>query len=143
MSTKTSTKWIGGIAFDAEVSGHHLIMDGTADHGGKDLGPTPKPLLLVALSGCTGMDVVSILEKMKIKNYQLRIDVDADSTTENPITYHSIRIHYHFQGQELPAEKLIKAVNLSMERYCGVHAMLHKAANILTKIYINDQEVHP
>lgn len=141
MSTKTSTKWIGGIAFDAEVSGHHLIMDGTAEHGGKDSGPTPKPLLLVALSGCSGMDIVSILEKMRIADYQLRIDVDADSTSENPITYHTIRMHYFFQGQDLPPDKLIKAVNLSLERYCGVHAMLKQAANISAKIYINDQEV--
>ncbi len=141
MSTKTSMQWTGGMTFDAEVSGHHIIMDADSEWGGKNAGPRPKPLILAALSGCSGMDVVSILEKMRVENYKFRVDVDADSTTDHPIVYHTIRVHFHFYGENLPSDKIIKAVGLSTERYCGVYAMLKKAANIIVKTYINDQEV--
>ena len=141
MSSKTTLTWTGGMAFDAEANGHHLTLDADAEWGGKDLGPRPKPLLLIALSGCSGMDVVSLLQKMRVENYKFRVDVEADSTTEQPITYHTIRAGFHFWGDNLPPEKILKAVKLSMERYCGVHAMLAKAANIMVKTYINDEEV--
>lgn len=143
MSSKTSMTWTGGMAFDAVVNGHHLIMDADPEWGGKDAGPRPKPLLLAALSGCSAMDVVSILEKMRIPEYKLRIDVEADSTNDHPVIYHTIRMLYYFYGENLPPEKLQKAVNLSTERYCGVHAMLKRAANITTTIYINDTEIKP
>jgi putative redox protein len=141
MSSKTTLTWTGGMAFDAEANGHHLTLDADAEWGGKDLGPRPKPLLLIALSGCSGMDVVSLLQKMRVENYKFRVDVEADSTTEQPITYHTIRADFRFWGENLPPEKVLKAVRLSVERYCGVHAMLSKAANIIVKTYINDEEV--
>ncbi|MBW6513642.1 MAG: OsmC family protein [Candidatus Syntrophosphaera sp.] len=141
MSAKTTMKWTGGLAFDTEVNGHHLIMDVDPQSGGKDLGPRPKPLLLAALSGCSGMDVVSILEKMRIQNYQFQVDVEADSTTDHPIHYHTIRVFFRFTGDNLPPDKVVKAVELSLERYCGVHAMLKKAANITHKVFINEEEV--
>lgn len=141
MSSKTSMKWIGDMAFDVDVNGHHLIMDADSQWGGKDAGPRPKPLLLAALSGCSGMDVVSILEKMKVEKYEFRVDVEADSTSDHPITYHTIRVDFHFNGEDLPSDKLLKAVTLSTERYCGVIAMLQKAANIIVKVYNNDEEI--
>lgn len=141
MSTKTTMKWTGDMAFDAEVSGHHVIMDADSQWGGKDLGPRPKPLLLAALSGCSGMDVVSVLEKMRIANYTFQVDVEADSTTDQPVYYHTIRMYFRFKGENLPPDKIVKAVDLSIQRYCGVHAMLKRAANITVKIFINDEEV--
>jgi putative redox protein len=87
------------------------------------------------------MDIVSILEKMKVEGYALDIAAEADSTTEHPIIYHTITVKFQFTGDNLPPEKLKKAVNLSTERYCGVSAMLNKAANIIPKIYLNDTEV--
>ncbi|MBP7205002.1 MAG: OsmC family protein [Candidatus Cloacimonetes bacterium] len=141
MSAKTSMTWTGGMSFDAVTDGHHIIMDAGTDWGGQDLGPRPKPLLLIALSGCSGMDVVSLLEKMRVGEYRFRVDVEADSTSDYPVTYHTIRAGFHFWGDNLPPEKILKAVKLSMERYCGVHAMLAKAANIMVKTYINDEEV--
>lgn len=141
MTTKTSMKWIGGLAFDADVLGHHIVMDADPQFGGMDRGVKPKPLLLAALSGCSGMDVVSILEKMQIPQYQFDVDVEADATSEHPITYHTIRMNFKFQGENLPADKILKAVYLSTEKYCGVGAMLKKAANIIVKVFINDVEV--
>ncbi len=116
-------------------------MDVDAESGGKDAGPRPKPLLLAALTGCSGMDVVSILDKMKVGPYQLRIDTEADSTSEHPIVYHTIRLSYYFQGVDLPADKIVKAVTLSTEKYCGVNAMLQRTARVIVGIYINDKEI--
>ncbi len=141
MSSKTTMTWTGGMTFDAEVSGHHVIMDADTQWGGMDRGPRPKPLILAALSGCSGMDVVSILEKMRVQNYQFRVDVEADSTNDHPIVYHTIRMLFHFHGEDLPPEKLIKAVHLSVDRYCGVYAMLKRAANINVKVFLNDKEL--
>ena len=141
MSSKTSATWVGGLAFDADINGHHLIMDADRGSGGDNRGPRPKPLLLAALSGCSGMDVVSILEKMRVGGFTLRIDTEADSTSEHPFTYHTIRFSFHFEGSDLPPEKLVKAVTLSTQKYCGVYAMLQKSARIIVKIFINNQEV--
>jgi putative redox protein len=141
MPTKTSLEWIGGIAFDAEVDGHKLKLDLGTEKGGKNLGPRPKPLLLAALSGCSAMDVVSILEKMKIRDYKLKVDMEAEQTTEHPITYSTIRMDFHLAGDNLPPDKVIKAVEMSITKYCGVYAMLSKASEIKTRIYIDNLEV--
>lgn len=141
MASKTTMHWIGGMAFDTEVNGHHLIMDADPEWGGKDKGPRPKPLLLAALSGCSGMDTVSILDKMQVRDYKFHVEVDADSTEEHPVIYHTIRMDFHFEGDNLPTDKLNKAVKLSTERYCGVKAMLEKAATIVIKVFLNGEEV--
>lgn len=141
MAAKIITVWQEGMAFDAEVDGHHVVMDASREAGGQDLGARPKPLLMVALSGCSGMDVVSILAKMQVKGYRFRMELDADSTTEHPKTYHTIRMDFVFEGDNLPVDKVRKAVSLSVERYCGVNAMLSKAANIIHRIFINGAEV--
>lgn len=139
--TKTSLTWIENLAFEAEADGFSLRLDSSIDKGGKNLGVRPKPLLLVALSGCTGMDVVSILKKMRVEDYKLKIDMEADTTDEHPKTYHTIRMKFNFEGENLPLEKIINAVQLSSEKYCGVNAMLKKAAVIKSTIIINNQEV--
>jgi putative redox protein len=141
MAAKTTMRWIGDLAFEVEVNGHKLIMDADSQYGGQDRGPRPKPLLLAALSGCSGMDAVSILDKMKVRDYTLRVDVEADSTDEHPVIYKDIRMDFHFEGEGLPPEKLLKAVNLSAERYCGVKAMLDKAADVKVRVFLNDKEV--
>jgi putative redox protein len=116
-------------------------MDADIDKGGNNLGPRPKPLLLAALSGCAGFDVVSILKKMKVSNYMLRIEMEADSTLEHPKTYHTIRMKFLLTGENIPPEHVITAVELSGKKYCGVMAMLNKAALIKTTIIINDKEI--
>jgi len=141
MTTKTTTNWIKGMAFDAELSGHHVIMDADSEWGGQDLGPRPKPLLLAALAGCTGMDVVSILEKMKLGPFTFRMDIEADSTDEHPKVYKEIRLSYIFGGEALPQDKILKAVKLSFEQYCGVSAMLKKAMPVSIQVFINENEV--
>ena len=141
MASTVKTSWQGGMAFDAEVNGHHLVMDADEKWGGKNLGPRPKPLLLAALAGCSGMDIVSILAKMKVPDYRFEIETEAESTSEDPVIYHTIVVKFKFWGEQLPSEKLVKAVTLSTERYCGVNAMLKKSANVVVKILLNDEEV--
>lgn len=136
MSTKVRIKWNGDMAFDADVNGFALRMDAAPEAGGKDLGPRPKPLTLAALGGCTGMDVVSILEKMRVTLESFDMKIEADQTDEHPRVYKKIHIVYTFKGKDLPLEKIQKAVDLSQEKYCGVSAMLRKAAVITYEIEV-------
>jgi len=141
MASKTSLEWLGDLAFEAEVDGFHFKVDSSVDKGGNNLGPRPKPLLLAALSGCSGMDVVSILQKMRISGYTLKMEMEADSTDEHPKTYHTIRMKFIFSGENLPIDKLINAVELSITKYCGVNAMLKQSADIKTTIILNEEEI--
>lgn len=141
MAGTVISKWTGDLSFDAQVTGHHVIMDGAKEFGGNDTGPRPKPLLLAALTGCSGMDVVSILKKMQVKDYSFEMEADGESTEEHPVVYHTITVKFKFNGAALPQDKIVKAVTLSTDRYCGVNAMLKQAAKVIVKIYINDMEV--
>ena len=129
------------MAFDVELNDHHFMIDADSKVGGKNTGPRPKGLLLSSLAGCTGMDVVSILKKMKVENFNFELHSSADLTEEHPKVYHTIYLDYIFTGENLPVEKIKKAVSLSEERYCGVSAMLKQAAKINTRIIVNDKEV--
>jgi putative redox protein len=136
MNNKVDISWTEDMAFEASVNNHKIVIDAVEAVGGKDRGPRPKPLMLVALGGCTGMDVVSMLKKMRVEFDGLNIEVEGELTEEHPKVYHTITIRYIFKGKNLPMDKLEKAVNLSQERYCGVTAMLQKAAKIEHKIIV-------
>lgn len=124
------------MSFDVEVNGHKFMIDAVEAVGGKNRGPRPKPLTLASLGGCTGMDVISILRKMRVEPDYFNISVSAESTDEHPKYYNKILITYSFKGKDLPMDKLEKAVNLSQDRYCGVTAMLKHAAEITHEIKI-------
>lgn len=125
-----------GMSFEVDVNGHQFMIDAREAAGGKNRGPQPKPLVLSALGGCTGMDVISILRKMRIEPDYFNISVAATATDEHPKYYDKIHITYEFKGDDLPMSKLEKAVNLSQDRYCGVTLMLGKAAEITYEIKI-------
>jgi len=101
-----------------------------------DKGPRPKTLMLVALAGCTGMDVVSILKKMRVDLEGLRIWVEGELTKEHPKHYSSMKVIYEFKGKNLPMDKLEKAVKLSEETYCGVSAVYRKAMALSSEIWV-------
>ncbi len=137
MKHEYTTTHIGGMAFEMTLDGHHkLVMDAEDDFGGKDRGPRPKQLLISALTGCTGMDVVSILNKMKVEFTNFEIKVEADMTEEHPKVYSKIHLIYEFTGKDLQAsiKQIEKAVHLSQNRYCGVADMLGKAAELTNEI---------
>ena len=130
------TEWKGNMAFEADINGHKVIMDATEEGGGKNLGPGPKKLQLVALSGCTGMDAVSILKKMRVDIEKCSIEVQGDVTNEHPKQYYKMHVIYEFTGKKLPLEKLEKAVKMSEETYCGVEALYRKAIEVTSEIRI-------
>jgi putative redox protein len=141
MASTVSTKWTGDMSFDALVTGHHVIMDVGTESGGQDSGPRPKAMLLAALMGCSGMDIVSILSKMKVKDYSLEMKADGETAEDHPMVYTGIDMQFMFKGTDLPEDKIVKAVRLSTEKYCAVNAMLKKTAEIKVQVFINDSEV--
>ena len=136
--SKVNINWTGEMAFNAEVNGFNITLDAEEKVGGKNKGPRPKPLTLVSLGGCTGMDVISILTKMRVKPDYFNVEVSGELTEEHPKYFHKIHIRYIFRGKDLPKDKLEKAVNLSQDRYCGVSEMLRKAAELTHEIVIED-----
>lgn len=136
MKDKISLSWLENMAFEADVNGHKLLLDATEDVGGQDRGPRPKPLMMVALAGCTGMDVVSILKKMRVEYDKLNIEIEGDLSEEHPKHYQKMKVIYEFTGKNLPREKIEKAVDLSKERYCGVSVSYKKAMEIEYEIVL-------
>jgi putative redox protein len=120
MKESVIVNWEKGMAFEANVDGFKIKLDHKDDKGGKNTGPRPKPLMMVALAGCTGMDVVSILEKMRVELKDFAVKIDGDLTEEHPKHFTKMHIIYEFTGKDLPYDKLKKAIELSQERYCGV-----------------------
>ena len=97
MAHLVETQWMGKMRFNALVNGHTLIMDAPETVGGEDNGPIPKPLLLTALSGCTGMDVISLLRKANSEVNDLNIIVTGEISKQHPIVYTSIHLIYEFK----------------------------------------------
>ncbi len=135
--TQTVT-WMEDLAFEGEVNGHKIILDAEARVGGKDRGPRPKPLMLTSLIGCTGMDVISILKKMRVDVKDFKVHADAELTEEHPKHYKKIHLTYEFTGKDLPMDKLEKAVNLSQDRYCGVSYIYKQVIELTYEIKINN-----
>ena len=138
MAEQATVTWKNNMAFEASINGHQIIMDTDSSGGGQDLGPRPKILLLAGLGGCTGMDVVSMLAKMKVVPEKFWMEISAEMTDEHPKVYNQIKLVYCFKGDDLPMDKLEKAVNLSKEKYCSVSAMLSKTAEMIIEIKIVD-----
>ena len=125
-----SSVFTHGMAFNANINGHTVVTDTTADGGGNDEGPSPKRLMLASLAGCTGIDVVSILNKMKTPFSDLSIDITATLTDEHPKIYKKVKMTYKIKIADADRSKMEKAVKLSEEKYCGVSAMFRKFASV-------------
>lgn len=136
MKHKISNVWKENMAFEADINGFKITLDADESVGGENRGPRPKALTLVSLAGCTAMDVISILKKMRVEPEYFNVEVEGELTDEHPKYYHSIHLNYIFRGKDLPMEKLEKAVNLSQDRYCGVSALLAKGAKITHEITV-------
>ena len=123
-----------GMSFTADINGHKVRMDTTVDDDGQDSGPSPKRLMLASLAGCTGMDIVSILNKMKVPFSDFSIDLHAGLSNEHPKTYNLVKMRYTIKVAEEDKVKMGKAVALSQEKYCGVSAMFRAFAKLDTEI---------
>ena len=131
-----TSEWKGNLTFESTIDEHKIINDAPLAAGGDNLGTSPKKLLLVALAGCTGMDVVSILKKMRVNIAKCNISVEADMRDEHPKYYERMHVVYEFTGKDLPMEKLEKAVKMSEETYCGVGALYRKAIEVTSEIKV-------
>ena len=118
------------MAFTANINDHLLVTDSVMADGGNNEGPGPKRLMLASLAGCTGIDIVSILNKMKVAFSQLSIDTEGTLSEEHPKIYIHVKIIFKIKIAEADRPKMEKAVHLSEDKYCGVMAMFKKFANM-------------
>jgi putative redox protein len=126
---KVETRFNSGMFFTADVQGFPVNMDSN-DHPEEQSGPSPKRLMLASLAGCTGIDVVSILNKMKVEFKNFTIEVTANQTDEHPKIYKDVMVRYHIQLAESDRPKMEKAVLLSHDKYCGVSAMFRAFSTV-------------
>jgi putative redox protein len=133
---KSEVKWVEDLTFEGYQDGQIVGMTVGEPAGGRGRGVRPKGLLLTALGGCTAMDVVSILAKMRVPLSGFEVQVSAETGREHPKVFKAIHVRYVFHGKDLPMDKLTRAVTLSQERYCGVSAMLAKNCPVTWEIVL-------
>jgi len=119
----TTTKWIKELSFEGTYENHVVPTDTTKE---RSTGMNPKRLLLCSLSACSGMDIVGILDKMKVKYSKLEITAEAQQTEEHPKVFKEIFLTYTTDAPKEDADKVQRAVELSKDKYCGISAMLAK-----------------
>lgn len=122
-------------------SGNMIEMDGSPAVGGENLGIRPMEMLLMGLAGCSGIDVVSILNKQKQELYDFSIEVDGKRVDETPAVFEKIHVKFICVAENMDENKLKRAVSLSMEKYCSVGMMLKKAAQISYEIELNGEKI--
>jgi putative redox protein len=141
MSLDVNVEWQEEMTFDVEAEGHHQTIDADPAFGGRKLGPRPKPLLLASLAGCTGMDVISILKKMRVPVEKFNVSASGTLVEEHPKRFDTITVKYSFVGKDLPENKLKRAVQLSEESYCGVRASLSADIKVDSEIWLNGEKI--
>ncbi len=128
---KTVVKWIDGMMMVGEsASGHAIVMDGPEALGGNNLGIRPMEMLLLGMGGCTTVDVVSTLKKMREQVYNCRVELSAERATDHPKVFTHIHMHFIIEGDHLNEKKIAKAVSLSADKYCSASIMLGKTASV-------------
>lgn len=138
MTHEIETQWMGKMQFNALINEHSIIMDAPERVGGENNGPIPKPFLLTALSGCTGMDVIAILRKSGKLVDDFEIKVSGEISKKAPIEYTSIHLIYEFKGLGENQQAALNAVTDSQEKYCGISSMLKKVVSVTWEISYND-----
>lgn len=137
---KVQSVWNGGMAFKHQVVNHEVITDSTPPLG-EDSGASPKRLLLAGLAGCSGIDVASLLKKMRVQYDNIEIESEADLGEELPQVYTEIRMLYKVYGKGIKKEKVEKAIRMSQEELCGVTAMLQKNCPVLYTIEYHEDGI--
>lgn len=135
---QVTTTWKGKMQFEStNPSGETVLINAGAENGGEGEGLRPKAMMLSALAGCSGLDVASLIEKMKLEVTDFKIETLASLTEEHPKIYDNVSIEYHFYGNNLDETKLQRAVDLSIEKYCGVMEMFRQFCTVETKSYFH------
>lgn len=126
-----STKWVGNMALESNnPSGISVRIDAGSESGGDGNGYRPKALMLTSLAGCSGLDVASLIKKMKLDVDDFHIETIGHLTEEHPKYYNKVLVEYHFYGANLNESKLQRAVDLSIDKYCGVTEMFRRFAEL-------------
>jgi putative redox protein len=139
MAHEIDVQWMGKMQFNALVNGHTIVMDGPEKVGGEDNGPIPKPFVLTALAGCTGMDIAAILRSGDKKVDDFDMKVIGEISKRVPIEYIAIHVIYEFKGTAENKEAALNAVTDSQEKYCGVSSMLKKALPVTWEVKYNGE----
>lgn len=130
-SKKAFVKQVQGITFVGKTDSNHWVtVDGPESFGGSNAGVRPKELLMIALGGCSGSDITSILSKKKIKVDEFEMNISADVADEHPQVFTKMHIEFVFKGKNIPVKDVERAIELSITKYCSVTAMLKKAMPI-------------
>jgi len=139
-SNTVTTVWKENMLFESDnPSGHSVLIDTSSENGGENKGLGPKELMLSSLAGCSGLDVVSLLKKMRAEVADFKMVVHAELTEEHPKYYHKVAVEYHFYGSNLQEDKINKAVKLSIDQYCGVMEMFRQFAKVTTEVYLHEK----
>ena len=133
---QVNTRWVRDHEFVSNVSGHDIRISSNYE-----VGSSPKQMLLASLAGCTGLDVIDMLAKMRVSFNSFELKVSAHMTEEHPKIYDQINIDYCFTGDAIDIQKVEKAIHLSKEKYCGVSAMLRNASAIHFNLIINNSRI--
>ena len=141
MAHEIDVQWMGKMQFNALVNGHTIIMDAPEKVGGEDNGSIPKPFILTALAGCTGMDIAAILRKANKTVTDFSMNVVGELSKQAPIQYIAIHVLYDFKGTEENKSAALNAVTDSQEKYCGVSAMLKKALPVTWEVSYNGVQI--
>lgn len=139
MADKVTTQWKGDMVFESDnPRWDSIMMDASEDFGGTNSGMAPKAMMLSSLAGCSGLDVVSVLNKMRVKIDDFKMVIEGELTDEHPKYYHKVSVDYHFYGKDLNEKKIKSAVDLSVEKYCGVMEMFRHFADVKIQIHYHN-----
>lgn len=138
MANKTaSVRWVDGMVFETQTgSGHRGWIDSFPKEGQTSKGPTPTELVLVAVAGCTGMDIVDILRKKRLNVTGLEVKVTGTQAETYPTVYTELDVVYVVRGKDIPPSAVEQAIKLSEEKYCCVGIMIGKTAKINSRYEI-------
>ena len=142
MSAQITLDWKKDSTFETQMDGHTVTIDTSKEDGGTGSGVRPKALMLIAMAGCSGVDVISLFKKMRVRFDKLSIDVKAETSDTIPMLYTAFDVTYHVTGNTEDSARIEKAIRLSQEKYCGVALMMKKIGPITYRILLNGTELN-
>ncbi len=135
-------KWLDHMSFVGETqSGHSVVMDGSPEHGGRNLGARPMEMILLGLGGCTSFDIVNILQKSRVAIDDCIVEINAQRADDIPAVFTKIHVHYIVKGAALQDKHVKRAVELTMEKYCSVAMMLKDSVELSYDYKITDSSI--
>ncbi len=135
---QVNTIWKGKMQFESSANDHFIYTDKLEIHGGDNSGPRPKPLILAAIGGCTGMEIAAILTKMRLEIDGLEIDVTGELSDGTPKVYNQIHVLFKVESRNQDKAKIERAILIAVDKYCGVVAMARAFATVTSEIIFTE-----